>query len=445
MKLRYGTNNSLLRSDTVGNIITNYTYDGFGALASKEVKSGAAILYRIDFVRDSLSRIIEKTELADGSLQKFDYAYDVVGRLWKVWKNDTLISKYQYDQNGNRLAKMTPTDTASGVYDAQDRLLTYSTCRYYYSSNGDLMMKVDTSAGDTTRYSYDAFGSLRGVQLPDGTLLEYLIDGSGRRIGRKVNGVVAQKWLYSSDLRIIAELDSANNIMSRFVYTSNKNVPEYFTKSGTLYRVVTDHLGSVRQVVNAQTGAIVQSIDYDEYGDILMDTNPGVTPFGFAGGLHDLQTKLVRFGARDYDAMIGRWTIKDVKGIWGGTSNLYKHALNDPIDRTDAHGQMTDLAKGGLRGVMFAVLAKISDEMAAKQTNERLKGALEFFSGVMSVMSAYEDMCYTMSATVLAFQPIIPGMLEPIIAGTLAAMAALFTYEIYVGSTNIQRALKALH
>ena len=31
-------------------------------------------------------------------------------------------------------------------------------------------------------------------------------------------------------------------------------------------------------------------------------------PFGFAGGLYDAETKLVRFGARDYDAGTGRWT-----------------------------------------------------------------------------------------------------------------------------------------
>jgi RHS repeat-associated protein len=338
MKLCYGTSNNLLLSDTVGNVITNYTYDGFGALASKEVKSGAAILYHMDFVRDSLSRIIEKTENVQGSAAKYDYRYDDVGRLWQVRKNDTLISKYQYDANGNRLAKITPTDTASGVYDEQDRLLTYSTSRYYYSSNGDLMMKVDTSAGDTTRYSYDAFGSLRGVKLPDGTNLEYIIDGSGRRVGRKVNGVVTQKWLYSSDLGIAAELDSANNIVSRFVYISSENVPEYFTKSGVLYRVVTDHLGSVKQVINAQTGAIVQSIDYDEFGNILVDTNPGFTPFGFAGGVYDNLSKLVRFGARDYDANVGRWTCKDPIRFNDKSSNLFRYVACDPVNSIDLNG-----------------------------------------------------------------------------------------------------------
>ncbi len=58
------------------------------------------------------------------------------------------------------------------------------------------------------------------------------------------------------------------------------------TADGT-YRFLTDHLGSPRLVVNASTGAVVQRIDYDEWVQVLDDTNPGFQPFGFAGGLYD--------------------------------------------------------------------------------------------------------------------------------------------------------------
>jgi RHS repeat-associated protein len=176
------------------------------------------------------------------------------------------------------------------------------------------------------------------VQFHDGTLIEYLIDGSGRRVGRKVNGVVTHKWLYSNDLKIVAELDSANQITSRFIYASSGNVPEYMVKNGITYRIIADHLGSMKQVVNATTGAIVQKVDYGEYGNVVLDTNPGFTSFGFAGGLFDTETKLVRFGARDYDATIGRWVVKDPIGFSGMDGNFYGYVGQDPINFNDPRG-----------------------------------------------------------------------------------------------------------
>ena len=184
----------------------------------------------------------------------------------------------------------------------------------------------------------DAFGSLRSVKLPNDTSIEYLVDGSGRRVGKKVNGVVTQKWLYSSDLRIIAELDSANKVKSRFVYTSSANVPEYMIKDSTIYKIITDYLGSVKQVVNTQTGAIVQQTSYDEWGNVIRNYDSLSLPFGFAGGLYDSQTKLVRFGARDYDAQIGRWTIKDPIRFGGNDENLYSYIGQDPINSVDVRG-----------------------------------------------------------------------------------------------------------
>jgi RHS repeat-associated protein len=108
---------------------------------------------------------------------------------------------------------------------------------------------------------------------------------------------------------------------------------------GTAYRLVTDHLGSVRLVVKAATGEVVQRMDYDAFGRVLNDTNAGFQPFGFAGGLYDDDTGLVRFGARDYDAYSGRWTAKDPILFGGRTPNLYEYAFNDPANRIDPSGR----------------------------------------------------------------------------------------------------------
>jgi RHS repeat-associated protein len=78
-----------------------------------------------------------------------------------------------------------------------------------------------------------------------------------------------------------------------------------------------DHLGSPRLIINLADGTVGQRIDYDECGKVLADSIPGLQPFGFAGGLYDPDTGLDRFGARDYDARVGRWTAKDPIGFGG--------------------------------------------------------------------------------------------------------------------------------
>ena len=75
--------------------------------------------------------------------------------------------------------------------------------------------------------------------------------------------------------------------MSRFVYGVRGVAPEYMIRGGITYRLVTDHLGSVRFVVDIDSGAIAQQLDYDAWGRVVTDTNPGFQPFGSAGGIHD--------------------------------------------------------------------------------------------------------------------------------------------------------------
>ena len=109
-------------------------------------------------------------------------------------------------------------------------------------------------------------------------------------------------------------------------------------RAGKSYLIISDHLGSVRQVIDTQTGEIAQQLDYDAWGHVTEDSRPGFQPFGFAGGLHDPDTQLTRFGARDYDAETGRWTAKDPILFDGGDSNLYGYVLQDPVNGIDPEG-----------------------------------------------------------------------------------------------------------
>jgi RHS repeat-associated protein len=127
-------------------------------------------------------------------------------------------------------------------------------------------------------------------------------------------------------------LDATGKLMKRFIYGTKSNVPDFMIKGGVNYRIISDQVGSVRLVMNANTGKVEQRMDYDEFGILSKDTNPNFQPFGFAGGLHDRDTKLVHFGAREYDPETGRWLTKDPIGFGGGDTNLFGYVGNDPVN-----------------------------------------------------------------------------------------------------------------
>ena len=108
-------------------------------------------------------------------------------------------------------------------------------------------MQTKTCSEGTTSYDYDAFGNLRHVTLPDGTAIDYLIDGQNRRIGKKVNGAVVEGLLYRGQLQPAAWFNGDGTVRARFVYGGKPNVPEYMvTSAGATYRLVSDQVGSVR-------------------------------------------------------------------------------------------------------------------------------------------------------------------------------------------------------
>ncbi len=333
----------LLTGTSLAGVNDSYNYSTFGELSSYAANYSGRPLLDIGYTRDSLGRITQKAETFGGAATTTTYGYDQSGRLTDVSQDGTLLAHYEYDGNGNRLSvTRSGTGTVFATYDAQDRLVTYGAVNFTYTANGDLRTAI--SGGQSTTYDYDLFGNLTAATLSTGTQIEYVVDGQNRRIGKKVNGSLTQGFLYSGQLRPVAEMDGTGTPVSRFVYGTKVNVPEYMIKGGTTYRLLTDHLGSVRFVVETSTGVIAQRLDYDEFGQTTQDTNPGFQPFGFAGGLYDEHIKLTRFGARDYDAFTGRWTTKDPIGFAGGDVNRYGYVLNDPLYWVDPEGLLGAVA-----------------------------------------------------------------------------------------------------
>lgn len=328
--------NGLLTGTTLGTITDTYTYNEFGEVTGYAASRGTTNLFAVDYARDAAGRITSTTETIGTAAHPTEsYEYDPAGRLTRVTSAGTPVAEYDYDPNGNRTAHRYPGGSAAATYDQQDRLLTYDDTTYTYSANGELLSR--TTVGETTTFDYDPLGNLRTVQIP-GRRIDYVIDAQNRRVGKKVNGVLVQGWLYADQLRIVAELNGQGTVIARFVYASRSNAPDFMIKGGVTYRILSDHLGSPRLIVNVADGTITQQVEYDEFGRVLSDSNAGFQPFGFAGGLFDSVTGLTRHGARDYDPLAGRWTSKDPIGFDGGEANLYGYVSNDPVNLIDPSG-----------------------------------------------------------------------------------------------------------
>jgi RHS repeat-associated protein len=213
-------------------------------------------------------------------------------------------------------------------------------------------------------------GNLKRVDLPTGDVIEYLVDGQNRRVGKKRNGVLLKQWLYRDQLHPVAELDGAGNLVARFVWASGKNAPDVLITGGVTYRLLSDQLGSPRMLVNASTGATAGAMRQDPWGGLLEDSLSTLLPFGFAGGLFDAETGLVRFGARDYDPSVGRWVSKDPIRFDAAGTNLYAYALNDPVNVVDRDGRnplvlLGLCAFGGCEAVAAAAAAAAATTVAA--------------------------------------------------------------------------------
>jgi RHS repeat-associated protein len=337
--------NGRINTITLGSVSESYGYNDYGELASQTSTFSATPLIALTydsatFPRDALGRIKRKTETVAGITTNFDYTYDDLGRLTDVHRNGLLDEHFEYDPNGNRTLGFNATvgTTHTSTYDDQDRMLSYGPSTYTYTPNGELATR--TTGGQTTTYTYDALGNLLSVALPGGTTIAYLVDGQNRRVGKRVNGTLVKQWLYKDDLRPVAELNGTGAVVARFAYAAERNVPDFIIRGGNTYRVLADQLGSPRMAVNvANSSDVPFRAEYSSFGvQTMVSGTADWMPFGFAGGMYDADTGLVRFGARDYDALLARWTAKDPIRFDGGDSNLFGYVLADPVNFLDPGG-----------------------------------------------------------------------------------------------------------
>jgi RHS repeat-associated protein len=316
------------------------SYNGYGEIFGQHTSVSGKPTNSWNLIRNDTGRIITKTEVVAGTTSSHVYEYDSMGRLIQAAKDGVVVEQYEYDPRGTgtRTYEINALRGISGrilTYSAEDHLLTAGTKTYQYSPDGFLVRRIDGTS--LTSYTYSSRGELLKVALPGGTVIEYVCDPLGRRIAKRVNGTIVEKYLWHGIATLLAVYDGGDNLLMRFEYADDR-VPMAMTRAGIVYYLACDQVGSLRVVADG-AGNIVKKIDYDSFGNVLYDSNPAfAVPLGFAGGLYDRDVGLVRFGYRDYDPDIGRWTAKDPILFGGGSSDLYGYCMGDPINHIDHFG-----------------------------------------------------------------------------------------------------------
>jgi len=237
-----------------------------------------------------------------------------------------------YDSNRNRLRRQLGGNAAeTASYDGQDRLIQHGAVAYQFNADGYL-----TQRGNAT-FQYSTTGALLQATVGGQTGL-YAYDGLRRRVSR-IDAVGTTQYLYGNPDHALQVSNTRDpvGVLTIYYYDDGRRLFA-LQRGSTLYDVATGQLGSPR-VITDTAGTLVQVVEYDRFGHITLDSNPGFElPIGFAGGVVDDTTRFVRFGLRDDDPIVGRWTARDQAVCNSDQAHLYDYVNNNPVNLIDPVG-----------------------------------------------------------------------------------------------------------
>ncbi|MBE2320610.1 hypothetical protein DVA67_031915 [Solirubrobacter sp. CPCC 204708] len=302
-----------------GKLSLEYAYDDNGRPVGRTLKVGTTERFFQQLTFNTVGLAGARSERVDGAADALSYEYDPAGQLRAVKRGGTVVESHTYDLDGNRLG-------GGAEYDDQDRLKARDGVSYTWDADGFLLSR----GADT--FTYSRSGELLAAK---GVLYSY--DAIGRRVAR-MEGAAKTTYLYGNPAnpwQVTASV--AGDVITTYFYDADDRLFA-LERAGERYYVGADANGSPRIVVRASDGVVVRKVAYDAFGVETQVTGTFELAIGFAGGLRDGVTGLVRFGLRDYDPVAGRFTAKDASFFSGSPHNLYDYAGNNPITMRDPSG-----------------------------------------------------------------------------------------------------------
>jgi len=274
------------------------------------------------FTYDGANRLLDAIHGTGAYTEKVS-GYDRNGNILGLQRyGNGLIDNLTYTYNGNQLTQVEDaTGNSAGFNNGAS-----TTNEYTYDYNGNLTK--DSNKG-ISNISWNSLNLPNVVTFEDGSTVTYTYaaDGTKLRTVHNINGATTQKDYCGS---VIYENGAANLWQTEAGYISmNDSKYHYYLQ---------DHQGNNRVVVN-ETGATEEVNHYYAFGG-LFSSDESVQPFKYNGKELDTKKGLnwYDYGARQYDAALGRWFAVDPLAEKYYTSTPLAYCGNNPVNRIDLFG-----------------------------------------------------------------------------------------------------------
>ena len=313
-----------------------------GSISSMTWKAGNESTIRgYKFTYDGLSRLMNATygETAgiNTNTNRFSEnvtAYDKNGNIKTLQRyGQTAASSYGLIDNltftlgGNLLNRVDDAAAASaygGGFEFKDGVKQAN--EYTYDSNGNLTKDLNKGISTIT---YNVLNLPNMVTFSDGSTIAYTYGADGTKL----------KTVHKTGSTTTTTDYCGNVIYENGVQKLLLTEEGYVTLSdGKYHYYLKDHQGNNRVVIN-QSGTVEEANHYYPFGGVFASSG-NVQPYKYNGKEYDGKKGLnwYDYGARHYDAALGRFTTNDRFSEKYHSLSPYQYGANNPVNTIDING-----------------------------------------------------------------------------------------------------------